>query len=245
MNENFRWEIKLPEHLSPNESYEWLPSVCKMRGLALYEKGRRPYFQKNAHFFYDEDDFEYQSYHILAKLKNNIVGCIRLLPLNENLSCISQQIIGPGIFTKLIQDNSLIGEKIFETNRWIVHPRYRKTRIGFYLGYAALALATHLGNRLIANAGFKSQSLIEHYGGTLFSQQAGPYYSKKYQDSVYMFQFESARLSVRAKNHIQKMWEILGLPASPPHYPIRQYGALETTLPLSKAIDFQSHRALL
>lgn len=182
-----------------------------MRGLALYENGRRPFFEISPGSFCDKDNFEYNSYHILARTKKNIVGCLRLLPLASDINCISAEIIGPDLFKMILNENKISQKKITEANRWIVHPSYKHTRIGYYLVYGCWALCQHLGYRFIANAGLKAQKLIDHYGGVLLSSQAGPYYSEKYQDSVYMFQFEFERLSKRARTYIAEMGSRLQL----------------------------------
>ncbi len=181
-----------------------------MRGIILYEQGLRPLFKK-ALGFWDEDDFDYHSYHILAKHHDRIVGCIRLLPIVHHLDCVSREIVGPKTFETVLNHLPFKQHKLSEGNRWLVHPDYRDTMVGHSLLYALWALANHLDLQFIGNGGFKTKALIRHYGGTLLEKYAGPYYSEKYNDQVYLFYFDVNLLSARARRQIYCMSMLLGL----------------------------------
>jgi len=211
------WEIMRPvaDRALPND---WLRKVREMRGRALYENGLRPYFKKDDNLFLDEDIFDPFCYHILAKIDDKIVGCVRLLPLSNNCHCVTHETVGEQTFfaalKSLCTEYSLGIDEISEASRWIVNPDYQKTRIGYYLVYAVWALANHLGYLFFASGGFKVNKLLHHYGAVYLSQNAGPYYSEKYQDNVYILAFDKNKLSAKAISNIEKMRKVLQLPAS-------------------------------
>ncbi len=211
---DIHFELKFPQALYPKQSYDWLEPIKKLRGFVLYENGLRPFFRKDDRLFYDEDCFEYRSYHIIAHYKGILAGCIRLLPILEDQSCVTSEIIGKENFRIVLQELPT-HQKISESNRWIVHPNYKNTLIGHYLIYAAWALSSHIGYHCIGNGGFKMNAFIRHYGGTLLEKNAGPYYSEKYNDDVYIFYFDANRLSERAKIRIHKISALLGLEKIP------------------------------
>jgi hypothetical protein len=214
------WEIMMPLPDPALLQDDWLREVREMRGWALYENGRRPYLKKSDDLFWDEDNFDPFCYHILARIDGKIVGCVRLLPLTNNLNCVTHETVGTQDFLSAIQSlcaqYSLETHEISEASRWIVDPNYQQTKIGYYLGYAAWALANHLGYLFFANGGFKINKLLQHYGGVYLPKNAGPYYSEKYQDDIYILSFDKSRLSTKAIDNIEKMRKILKLPSRTP-----------------------------
>ncbi len=202
---HFQWEIKLPFNRDPTQSYDWLEPVNEMRGYTLYENGYRPFFKTGSNQFSDRDDFEFASYHILAKIDNKTIGCIRLLPLSVNLECVTSEIVGQEIFTTAINSFTQEIDHLAEVSRWIVHPDYQETMVGYHLGYAVWSLANYLGYRFIANGGRKSNKLITQYGAVYLPNYAGPYYSEKYNDNIYIFYFDKNKLSEKALKAIEKV----------------------------------------
>jgi len=205
------WEVKVPASLNTLESNDWLKQVTEMRGRVLYENGLRPFFQVGDNQFLDTDAFEASCYHILAKIDNHIVGCVRLLPLTESLDCVSSEAIGKEIFSSIIKRHYQDLSSLAEISRWIADPHYQTTRVGYDLMFGVWALANHLGFQMIANGGHMVKDGIKLYGVAYLSDNPGPYYSKKYNDNIYLLYFDKNKLSNKAVKAIEKMTEILNL----------------------------------
>lgn len=208
------WIVKPPTIANPEQLTDWLSPLAEMRGYALYENGQRPYFKIGDNQFLDNDSFDQYSYHILVKLDKKIIGCVRLLPLKPELDCVTSQIIGKETLRNILNNFFENTHGLAEASRWIVHPDYRHTSIGYNLVYALWALAKALNYKFIANSGQYSQKLINHYGAVYIMDQTKPFFSEQYQDHIYIFYFDERKLTSAAIANIQKMQDILKLKQS-------------------------------
>jgi predicted GNAT family N-acyltransferase len=209
------WELKCPIGHEKREWHAWLEQTREMRGYVLYEEGLRPFFKKFDNNYYDCDPFDNRCYHILAKDNGKVIGCIRLLPMSQNLNCITSEAVGTEVIAKAMAGFGVAFNRLAEVSRWIVHPQYKKTLTGHYLALAVWGLANHLGYQFFASGGFKVNKLLSQYGGVYLSENAGPYYSEKYQDNVYILYFDKNKLSDKAISNIAKMQRVLKIAKLP------------------------------
>ena len=105
---------------------EWLEDVRLLRGLVLFDNGRRPHFRTEEGCFFDADPIDLYSYHILAYDGSALVGCVQVYPLAENgPACVSEKILGQKAFTEMLDNMEVERRDAIEIGRWIVHPAYR------------------------------------------------------------------------------------------------------------------------
>jgi hypothetical protein len=127
---------------------DWLEDVRLLRGLVLFDNGRRPHFRTADGRFFDADPIDLYSYHILAYDGSALVGCVRVYPLAANgPACVSEEVLGEETFSELLANLGIQRRDTVEIGRWIVHPAYRASgRPGTLLAAASAAFATTLGN---------------------------------------------------------------------------------------------------
>lgn len=127
---------------------DWLEDVRLLRGLVLFDNGRRPHFRTTDGRFFDADSIDLYSYHILAYDGSALVGCVRVYPLAANgPACVSEEVLGEETFSELLDNLGIQRRDTVEIGRWIVHPAYRASgRPGTLLAAASAAFATTLGN---------------------------------------------------------------------------------------------------
>lgn len=200
-----QFKLKSPGSFGINE--DWLEQFCELRAKVLYNEGSRPYFKQPDGSFDDQDEFETSCYHLLAYRNAQLVGGIRLLPLESPYRCISSKIVGEEHFVKIIVEHYLKHNlRPAEVNRWVVEKKFQNTRIGLELAAGVIELSNILGFTLIGNGNSekKANFHITHSGCVIISGNKDTYQSKIYNDDdIVLFKFAnkmSPFLSKLAKN---------------------------------------------
>lgn len=210
--EDVTWKVKLAGHFKNDEV--WIDELSKLRAELLYDHGKRPAFLRSSGEYYDRDEFDIISTHILAYIGEKLIGAVRILPLKDSsYQCISSTVVGHHHFKTIIQElfPSIDIDNIVELNRLVVHPEYRDMRLGVYLCAAAFVLSDDLNYFSIANGNIHLLSTfhLKHLGGILYPKYAGPYSSTHYNDNeIYLVYFDKNLYSPffkRQMNMIRKL----------------------------------------
>lgn len=196
--DDFFWQLKGPECFkSLDDIPDWLLELRRFRGKVLYEDGLRPDFFIDGRFD-DPDPIDHLSYHILAKRNGLIKGSIRFTPLNSELDCTSQRILGARAFLNLLKKNEYLGKDLVEVGRWTVSSCFKNSLLGFFLGVGGMSFTNKLKLKPFAHGGHKLSHLIFIFGGKFFKTDPGPYYIKKYNDEIFFIDLDANKAHKKA-----------------------------------------------
>lgn len=183
------FELKKPGAF--NLQGTWLKNYVELRARVLYNKGERPFFKKNDGSFNDTDEFEADSYHLLAYKQERLIGGVRLLPLQYPYHCVSSKIVGKDVFNRIISEFFIQTDRFpAEVNRWVVDPAFQNTRVGIELMGVILVFAQSIGLTVIGNG---NKTKTEHFhathtGGFIFPGTTA-YQSDVYNDNEIVLYF--------------------------------------------------------
>lgn len=174
-----------------------IEELRSLRGFALFDNGRRPYFQTQDGAFVDDDPVDAHAHHILAYSGGGLVGCIRVYcPGTDGPPCVAETLLGRQAFMLMLGKLGVQRSNIVEIGRWAVHPNYR------LLGSLAVQLAA--GSAALANtlryASEMPREIVMCSVGTIERQDAmlsciglttvpdvDQIYCSKYNDNVRIF----------------------------------------------------------
>jgi len=132
----------------------WLKEVRALRGLVLFDNGRRPAFKTDDGNHCDDDPVDLYSHHILAYRGAMLVGCLRVYPLANSLPCLTETILGERPFAIMLRTLEAERKNAAELGRWIVHPEYRANgRPALQLAAGGAAVAIRVANGAVAQHG--------------------------------------------------------------------------------------------
>lgn len=108
----------------------------KLRGSILYNDGERPEFLSCNNIPVDDDNLDYGSYHLLQLYRDEVIGGLRLTPINQILpekNFLSTFTSKTGIETISEYFNN---KKIFASTRLFIRPqnRIQENIISIYTG---------------------------------------------------------------------------------------------------------------
>jgi GNAT superfamily N-acetyltransferase len=164
----------------------WLDAVWSLRGYVLYNNGQRPRFKIAENYYADPDPADFASYHLLAYGDSKLVGCARLLPLTRGATGLTESCLGKGPVAQMLQELGAGRAEAIEGGRWLAHPDHRNHRLGVLLAAAAVALARHLGYRiLLCSVGTKNkQHRVLARLGLRPVPTVEPFYSDTFADTL-------------------------------------------------------------
>jgi GNAT acetyltransferase-like protein len=139
------WELHKPAATSPLR----LDEISELRGRVLYENGRRPAFRLPTGHFADPDPLDQQAYHVVAQNCGKAIGCVRNVPITEDVTCITEQLLGRTRFAEMLSAFGVERKSAVECGRWIVEPDFRANRIGVLLAAGAVTTAHAFGFKLV------------------------------------------------------------------------------------------------
>lgn len=208
--EDFSWVIKMRDFF--HEKEPWIDDLAELRGESLYDHGKRPAFLHANHTFYDRDEFEAISTHILTYHQEKLIGAIRLLPINPpDYSCIASQIVGKR-YRKIMENLFYQIPKMLEINRLVVHKDYQHFRLGVFLCAAAFVAADNLNYLSTANGNIELLKTfhLKHLGGCFYPEEAGPYVSQHYNDNdIYLIYFNKKLYSPFFLRQMDRMRKLI------------------------------------
>jgi len=121
-----------------------LNEIREFRARVLYDNGRRPRFRQADGRYTDEDRLDEAAYHLSARLAGALAGCVRLLPMSDHSSCLTEQLLGPSRFASMLRGLRVSRSQMIEGGRWIVDPTRRGARLGVLLAAGGVAVARAL-----------------------------------------------------------------------------------------------------
>ena len=139
------WEL----HKPATASLLRLDEISELRGRVLYENGRRPAFRLPTGRFADPDPLDQQAYHIIARNCGKAIGCIRNVPLTEDVTCVTERLLGQKQFAAMLATFGVERKGAVECGRWIVDLDFRALRIGVLLAGGAVTTAHAFGFELL------------------------------------------------------------------------------------------------
>lgn len=214
MNFNeINWAYKIANTFKNNEP--WIDDVSKLRGEIFYENGKRPAFRLKNGEFYDRDEFETNSHHILAYHGEKLIGAVRLLPIiPPDYVGITSKVVGKEAFMGILQELFKEKTRLLEINRLVVHRNYQHYSVGMYLCAASWVIAEYLHYLIIANGNINTLKAlqIKYLGGVFFPRYPGPYSSEYYNDNeIYLIYIEKKRMSAYFLKKIQTIAPLVPL----------------------------------
>ncbi len=203
-------------------SFNWLNDVRSLRGLVLFDNGRRPHFRTEDGRFVDPDPIDLYAHHILAYDGSRLVGCVRVYRLAVNgPSCVTEEVLGDISFSRFLRGLGTQRTDTVEIGRWIVDPEYRRNgRLGTRLAAASAALAAALGSGSVVQqravicsvgTGDQQDSMLRRVGlASVPAAQAVecPNFSD---DVCVMYCTGTDQLSIQFRSFMNEMAETLGL----------------------------------
>jgi Acetyltransferase (GNAT) domain len=162
---------------------DWLDAVWALRGYVLYNNGERPQFKIAESRYADRDPADFASYHMLAYRNGELVGCVRGLPLPNDIKGLTESFLGKDTVERMLQDLGTGRAEAIEAGRWLAHPDHRDHRVGMLLAAAGVALARHLEyrilfcsvgtkyqqHRVLARLGFKPVPTVKSFYSNFFA----------------------------------------------------------------------------
>lgn len=115
-----------------------LQQVCLFRSNVLFDSGFRKNFDESGEDYGDIQYADFESFHIIACFKNEIIGTVRITP--SRAKTVAQSVLGYQDYMKLIELLNTTSDKVLEINRLMIDVRFRKANLGKTLMYAAIAL---------------------------------------------------------------------------------------------------------
>jgi N-acyl-L-homoserine lactone synthetase len=162
------WEMRAPvtaQERTFGGIPEWIEDVWRLRGLVLYDDGRRPQFLGDDGQFADRDPLDLASYHVLGWCAGELVGCIRFIPVT--VPGLTEQVLGCAKFDELLAALKTDRQSTVEVGRWIVHPEYRRHRVALSLVGGCWSYVQRLGFRMaVATVGTrgKQDAILQRTG---------------------------------------------------------------------------------
>jgi hypothetical protein len=149
------WQLRRPLQDSMSgagdSSPQWLDEVRSLRGVALFENGRRPKFKTEDGSYADSDPIDLYAWHVLAYAGDRLVGCVRVYPLAGNgVPCLTETLLGEKQFLETLRTLGSHRNNTIEIGRWVVDPALR----------AQNGLAPGIGVQLAASAGALALALV-------------------------------------------------------------------------------------
>ena len=136
--EDISWKVHGPveerchhEHSCPRTGL--LEELSVFRGRIWYDNGSRPHFKHRDGQMRDDDTWDAEAYHILARSRGLLVGCVRMLPLSDSIQGTTASLLGPETFHSLLNRIGTPLETVMEGGRLAVDPAYRGRLLGFRL----------------------------------------------------------------------------------------------------------------
>jgi hypothetical protein len=130
---------------------KWVDEVRSLRGTALFDNGRRPYFRTGDGSYADSDPIDLYAWHVLAYAGDSLVGCVRVYPLaGGGPPCLTETLLGEGQFSQMLRRLGKRRDNAIEIGRWVVDPALRTQG----------SLAPGIGAQLAAGAGALALALV-------------------------------------------------------------------------------------
>ena len=204
--DNIEWEVKKPPYTIDDV---WLKELQEMRGKALYQKGLRPFFKIADNIYNDCDGFDSISYHILAKYNKQIVGCVRILILDQTLNCVSAKIVNAHTSFSSIINELFADKKLAEISRLVISSNFSSLTLHFSLMAASVLLTLKFNALVILNAAKAASYYSRNAGAQLFPRHAGPYKSDMYNADINLFFLDQNKFSNKFISEIKRMETLL------------------------------------
>lgn len=122
-----------------------LQDVCLFRSCVLFESGFRKNFGSSGKNFGDIQYSDFESYHVIACLGDEILGTVRVTP--PGVETVALSVLGLQDYKQLIQQMSTSLDRVIEINRLMIDNRVRKLNLGRTLMYASIGLIENVWKR--------------------------------------------------------------------------------------------------
>lgn len=86
----YQWLVVFPSQ----ETAQLHINLTQLRGAILYNSGERPEFLTSANGPLDDGGLDIQSYHVLQLCESELIGGLRLSPLNQAMPTRESQVGG-------------------------------------------------------------------------------------------------------------------------------------------------------
>ena len=123
----------------------FLQELWAVRGLVLFDHGRRPAFRLTDGTFADPDPLDAAAHHIVFRLEERMVACARIALLSDVASGTIAALIGQRRFEEILNGIGTTTAETCEGARWTVVPDCRKHGLGRKIIIASWTVARWLG----------------------------------------------------------------------------------------------------
>lgn len=127
------------------ENPAWLEELRAFRGTVLYGDGRRPQFRLGDGRLCDADPADVDAHHVVARLRGEIVGCIRFLPASAGTVGLAESLLGAEGFDLALGAVGSDRESTVDAGRWVARNERCQHPIGVQLVAAGWAYLLHSG----------------------------------------------------------------------------------------------------
>lgn len=152
-----------------------LQDVCLFRSHVLFDGGTRENFGSDGLNFGDIQYSDFESYHIVACLADEILGVVRITPPRSET--VAWSVLGKERYLTLLEGLETDLNHVIEINRLMIDRRVRKLNLGRTLMYAAVALIHQLWDRsamtIIGSAGNNTKQSAFFLNYTDYERVAG------------------------------------------------------------------------
>lgn len=165
-----------------------LQKVCLFRSFALYDSGFRKNFDTEGAYYGDVQYTDFESYHIVASVNNQILGTVRITP--SNARTVAETVLGKEKYLQMIAKLNTESHFVLEINRLMIDSRFRKLNLGRTLMYAAISLIEKKWNRqemtIIGSAGncTKQTQFFLNYTDYKKIENADDVYAEAFNDKI-------------------------------------------------------------
>ncbi len=187
----WRWEAQSPpstsrEGLDLTARPQWIAEIWRLRGLVLYDEGRRPQFLQADGQVADRDPLDLLAYHVLGWCDGVLAGCIRFVPTASPLPSLTEQVLGCERFEQVLASLQTTRLATVDVGRWIVHPDYRHFRVALSLVGACWSYVQCLGFQMaVATVGTRAgQDVILQRAGLSPVPGVGAHVCEAYDDEL-------------------------------------------------------------
>lgn len=212
-----------------------LQDVCLFRSHVLFDGGTRENFGSDGLNFGDIQYSDFESIHIVACLKDEILGVVRITPPRSET--VAWSVLGKERYLQFLDSIDTDLNHVIEINRLMIDGRVRKLNLGRTLMYAAIALIHLLWDRpamtIIGSAGntTKQAAFFQNYTDYERVPEIPDVAAKMFKDDITLLKYRLPPYT-KGVEWIDFFKEEFRKPSSPPFQTFRMgYGELTTAQP--------------
>lgn len=214
-----------------------LQDVCLFRSHVLFDGGTRENFGNEGANYGDIQYTDFESFHIVACVKDEILGVVRITPPRSET--VAWSVLGKERYLQLLEGLETDLNHVIEINRLMIDRRVRKLNLGRTLMYAAIALIHRQWDRtamtIIGSAGNLTKQAAFFMNYTDYERVPGvsDIFASTFKDDITFLRYRMPPYT-KGADWIEFFKKEFRRPSSPPFVSFRM-GYEELTLDLDES----------